>query len=218
MSSNSRITRTVYKTLLNLAKKFDDNPEAKCLLFRKDYSFNTAPINQSNISTHKSAAGVYFKTVLDSLFSGGIFMIPTDRPLRHFIQEEFRKKYAEYSTSTRIEVCLHSIRKLSSIWTNFNDYTNAAIYLNRAKSKGSQMNPTDIHSSQITFPLSSSVCLSDTQKIFPGLLLAAHPMVSGHNARSIILVLQHDERMTYGLVINKPIEVSQLYQYIDDLA
>ena len=56
----------VYKSLLRLAKKFDRNPAAKCLIFR-----HTIPSPQSY--TFQSASSVYFAEILETFLPDANF-------------------------------------------------------------------------------------------------------------------------------------------------
>lgn len=52
--------------------------------------------------------------------------------------------------------------------------------------------------------------------VAPGLLLAMPDMLDPNFARSVVLMIEHDERHSFGLVINRPAEAS-VYEVMESL-
>jgi hypothetical protein len=84
-------------------------------------------------------------------------------------------------------------RKLTSVWNTYkksNSSINNSIN-NNNNSDSSSSNNNDIEIDTNIYPV-----------IQPGILLVAHPLLTGPLRHSVILVLEHDDNCTYGIKLH----------------
>lgn len=174
----NRVTRSLYRSLIKIARNFDNAPAAKTLLYRTDlYNMN------------KSPAANYYTNILGKLFEKDSFLLkPKDDNISfvELIREESRAINAETSSSDKLDAGFAAMRKLSSLWSIYNN----------------KEDDDELDSDEITpeILLNSDVSLSAS--LASGVLLLAHPMLQGPLHRSVILLLEHNSKGSYGVVIN----------------
>ncbi|RYG60149.1 YqgE/AlgH family protein [archaeon] len=129
---------------------------------------------------------------MDKLFGRRSFYMPDPSlSLCELLRQEFRDK--SNSTSIRVDVGFMFLRKFSSIMSTCNSLDN---------SKFGSSDKT------IVAAKSELPVFCRESQVEAGKLLIAHPMLSGGLHRTIVLVLSHDERGSYGVVVNRPTEHS----------
>ena len=127
------------------------------------------------------------------------------------VRRESRTPHPLYTVSTRVDAGFAAVRTLSSIW---NHYTSIE-YDSEENYEDDDMNEDDGHADGSHAdtalprgrrgddeggPLAAEVSLAPT--MCAGMLLVAHPMLQGPLHRSVVLVIEHTTRGSYGLVIN----------------
>jgi putative AlgH/UPF0301 family transcriptional regulator len=174
----NRVTRSLYRSLIKIARNFDNAPAAKTLLYRTDlYNMNKTP------------AANYYTNILGKLFEKDSFLLkPKDDNISfvELIREESRAINPEVSSSDRLDAGFAAMRKLSSLWGIYND-----------NEDDDELDCDEIVPEII---LNSDVTLSTS--LASGVLLLAHPMLQGPLHRSVILLLEHNSKGSYGVVIN----------------
>lgn len=177
----SKVVRTLYRSLYRLGTRFDKNPSAKYLIYR-----NVLPSD----ATHSNAESVYYAQLLDTMFGKSLFMTPfhIGISLRQLLHKEFRSSSATVSISSRIDAGFAAFRKLSAVWRAYQSISAASV---------------DEMTSKLP---DQAVKIAD--KIERGVLLCAHPMLYGIFSRSVVLIIDHNEKGTYGLILNKETDMS----------
>ena len=185
--TSKRLIKALYTSLFRLAKRFDNDALSKSILRR-----NYLPESE----TQYSASSVYYNSIVDKLIGRNkYFYSYFDKNLSSFadiVRYEFRVKLPEYKPTDRTEVAFRMIRKLSKIWKNYSKmmFTN--------KSLGKMLDePLNEHAiDKLDVKLSKS--------IRPGTILLAHPLVHESHRKLVVVVLAHDEKLSYGVVLNRP--------------
>lgn len=198
-SGNSRIVRSLYRTLLRTAKKYDDNVAAKSILFRKSTQLNNVV----------DGASIYYNGIMKSIFGedGGYFLNlhrAEDVSFRDIVRKEFHADNSGYKESERIDGAFAVVRKFSSIWKKYERVMESASAIDEIEEDNEEDEAilSLIESRLDTVPLK----LSD--KVSSGTLLMAHPMVHGDLQRSIILVLDTSPKGSYGVVISNLTDIT----------
>ena len=182
----SREFRTVYKSLLRIARDFDAHPAARCLIFR------VPPTLNENII--KSPSSVYYSQVLEDFMPSANFHFGRGhKTLTEIVRAEARVDYPRWTImlDDRMNCAYHTIRKLSTIWNCYESHRRKDGERSDNLSKSIQT-IASYHTSDEK--LSSTISTS----IGPGVLLVSHPLAAKHYKRSLILLLQHDEDGSYG--------------------
>ena len=204
-----RVVKTLYKSILKLSKKFDNNPTAKSFIFRK------------YISTHQeSGAEVFYNRVIDSIVGQDkhIYQFHNDvdnkgiggDSLANLTRLLFRTKnignlsnFEHAEIGDRIEVSYAVIRKFSTLWN---------YYLTMAKNTVPTTTSSSASSHDESF-LMNLPRVQSVKEITPGTLLLAHPMTESSLRRSVVLVLRHGTTGSYGLILNRQ-SMSRLRQVV----
>jgi putative transcriptional regulator len=201
-----KMETSIYRALIRLGSRFDGSPTSKYLLFRK--TAHIRPEAQSRLST---AARYYQEGVLQHLFSdeNKKLFIPTEnsKNITSIIKSEFRNNDSSFTNTARLDAAFAVIRKLSTVWQAYKAMIQNNSQLDLKNNDNSKLNEAgDGVSDGIILVDSKDIILpakcSDIVK--PGIVLAAHPMVKGPLHRSVILVLEHNEQGSYGVVVNAP--------------
>lgn len=173
---SQQVIRTLYAALYRLAGKFDQKRASKALIYR------LTPVNDRRY--YKSPSTFYYSSVVDQILGSAMFYHPTriDNSLKSFLRSEFRKVMSDISTSDRITAGFAFLRKFSSLWVQ---YENSVGKPRKRISKDEKF--------RVKF----------CNKLSTGVMLCAHPMVPGYMQRAIVLVLEHNEHGSYGIIINK---------------
>lgn len=221
-SSTHRLTRHLYRSLLRLAGKFDADPLAKLLIYRK-----ALPV------VHRSGMELYYTTLMDRLLGGShVLLFSLKRPdneivsFRNVVKYEFRERNNDFATADRMDTAFAVLKKFKAIWKNFESSLQPAARKSNEDDDMDDDSGADSDSSTRTqaqfeylahyfrpyrsyddfltahkdFPLKAS----PISPITPGRLLVAHPMVHGSVARTVVLLLMHNTDGSYGVVMNKP--------------
>lgn len=178
----NRVTRSLYRSLIKIARNFDNAPAAKTLLYRTDlYNMNKAP------------AAIYYTNILGKLFEKDSYLLkPKDDNISFvdLIRAESRAVHAGISSSDQLDAGFAAMRKLSSLWGIYNNNDN----------DNEEDEEQDCDEIVPEVSLNSDVTLSTS--LASGVLLLAHPMLQGPLHRSVILLLEHNSKGSYGVVIN----------------
>jgi putative AlgH/UPF0301 family transcriptional regulator len=175
-----RVILALYKSLLRTAGRFDRSPCAKALLYRSQ-----RPPTAVNMQTCDG----YYAVLLERIFQRGLLFTP-DRNSFSFsklIKAEFRKKN-DIPVETKMECAFKGIRKFSSDWGIYE----GLVAGRGAAEAGRAADP----------PPEGRAPVAGIDRVFAGCVLAAHPLLHGPLSRAVILVLQHDNTGSYGVVIN----------------
>jgi putative AlgH/UPF0301 family transcriptional regulator len=108
----------------------------------------------------------------------------------HILRNEARKGDAE--SKLKIETGLSFMHKLTSVWKQFIEAVDPKDNVSKDKS-------WENHDSA-----GRDIFFLERKEIEAGNVLIAHPLLSGPLHRSIILVLEHSDKGSYGLVVNRP--------------
>ena len=179
--AKNRVARSLYRSLLKIARNFEETPACKVLLYRTDL-----------YNTNKSAAAKYYTNVLSDLFEKDSYLYQPkggSKSLVEIIRVESRTVSDKISNAERLDAGFAALRKLSSLWSIYNTQ--------ESDDEGDSNNPGDEeHFSALESEVSLAPALSS------GVLLLAHPMLQGPLHRSVILLLEHNSKGSYGVVIN----------------
>lgn len=200
--ASTRVIKTLYKSILKISKKFDNNPTAKSFIFRKYITTH-----------HESSAELFFNKVIDSLLGPDkhIFQFHTGNndSFMNLTRLLFRtknlanlKQFEHAEIGDRIEVSYAIIRKFSTLWN---------YYLTMAKDVA-PIKPLDDDDDKDSV-LTSLPPVKLMTEIVPGTLLLAHPMTESALRRSVVLVLRHGATGSYGVILNRQ-SASRLRQVV----
>lgn len=178
--AKNRVARSLYRSLLKIAQNFEGAPACKSLIYRTDL-----------YNTNKNPTAKYYTSVLDKLFAKDSFLLqPKDDTISiiELIRQESRITNDKYSASDRLDAGFVAMRKLSLLWSIYKNHGNEEVF----ESDGEEFDPSAEFKSPVT--LASALA--------SGVLLLAHPILQGPLHRSVILLLEHNSRGSYGVVIN----------------
>jgi len=133
------------------------------------------------------------------------------------VRRESRAPHPHYTVNTRVDAGFAAVRTLSSIWNHYTsiEYDTEGEYedededgndgdgnegdvgnddAHRGGAPGGRQGDDEKQLLTADVSLASAMCA--------GMLLVAHPMLQGPLHRSVVLVVEHTTRGSYGLVIN----------------
>ena len=187
--SEVKVARKLYRSLLLLAKNFDEAPSSKALLYRT-----------ATASVKKSATSQYYNDLLDRFLQKDSHLYrpvgeTSARSITSIVKDEFREKEAKIAMSSRIDTGFALLRKLTVIWKFFVEVDAESIVDDLESSEGPRLDacPASMKNLEVSF----------ATKITAGTIILAHPMLQGPLHRSVILILNHSDKGSYGLVINR---------------
>lgn len=203
--------RTLYKSLLRLAIKYDSNVPAKALLYR------LPPSSSSVDSVFRSAAQIHFNAVMDKVLGRQrLFYHPTrmDQSLKAIVNKEFRNSKSKISLNSRLDVGFSLLRQLSTLWVNYDQevlyHQSVEAILHHHKATSAKTAAADTPPKKEEKEKKAKAKSKEKLDITPapatvqeGTLLAAHPMLHGDMHRALVLVVEHGEDYSYGVVLNK---------------
>jgi hypothetical protein len=214
MGSNKMI-KALYKSIFKLAQKFDKNVPAKALLYR------LPPVAEQ---LFKSSSQLHFTLMMDKLIGRQrLFYHPTrlDQSFKAIVRKEFRNNKSKISLNSRLDVGFAMLRQLSTLWVNYDQEVQYILAV-ESITNGQDASITDSSDSDSGTDAKKSTKQKkkeDKEKqkknktkinvtaapaiIQEGVILAAHPMVHGDLHRSLVLVVDHTEEFSYGVIINK---------------
>lgn len=175
-----KVERSLYRVLWRLSRRFDSNPIAKLLIHRQVVYNSTTNIEIG-----------YFNVLLTKILGNRQLFLPKNAPkFVNVLRNEARTpSLASASLKQRTDAGFGVIKKLSGVWKSYTSINLPAIqWIADATAKSLTTLPT----------------FAETEVPQQGLLLLAHPLVSGPLHRSVILLLEHSEKGSYGLVVNRP--------------
>lgn len=180
---SSGFIRSKYRAFLQLAKKFDKFPLSKLLIYREDSSQEIDNTSWNILSI-----------LNDKILSHRSYFLPFSSEsisFQEIVKKEFRSRAANESSLILIDVALASFDYFSHIWKTYNKIFQP----NRKIQILSQFDPLrDIPIERIT-------------NIVPGTILLSNPLAPDNWNKSIILVLSHHSKGSYGVSINHPKEI-----------
>lgn len=194
-----KAVRSLFRTLLRLSLKFDQNPAAKLLFYRKTVVVQDV---DAAIATSSTSAAIYYRdAILPLLFKddqAAKLFHPRNQGrvnMYRLVRQEFRKQYGIYADTDRVDAAFAAVRKLSSLWKC---YSSSVAVVGRSQQEASCAIPLLNKSTDL-------VDITETASLLPGILMIAHPMIQGPLKRAVILLLEHNTTGSYGVVINRPL-------------
>jgi len=185
------LPRSLYRSLLRLGIKFDKNPGAKLLFYRRS-------LTQQDGGDQFTAKSFYLEEIVPQVFKertqAKLFHPKSQRDvsLSQIVRNEFRRgEFPRCPPSERIDAAFLAIRKLSSLWRYWSTMETAP----RGDQEGSRRERA-----------SQEITVTETSTLLPGTILVSHPMIQGPLKRAVILLLEHTTAGSYGVVINRPTE------------
>jgi putative AlgH/UPF0301 family transcriptional regulator len=190
--SGSKVVIQLYRSLLRLGRRFDRFPSSKGLVFRR----NTFTDDQSN----DGSLSRYYNQIISKVFLSdtAIFLSPSkyrsegrEYSFQSIIQREFRysNEICGFNTLQRIDVSFIFLKKMSSLWNSYKHSVDADTIAISTAAR------SVVEKKQLNVNLSSSLS--------PGLILVSHPLLPGCLHRSVILLLEHSSKGSYGVIINR---------------
>ena len=120
--SASKTERSLFRSLLRLAVKYDSQPAAKLLFYRKTLAQGADADLDLNATTY------YTREVIPLLFEEHTFRarakllhpkLALAAHLASIVRREFRESREQYNLASRIDAAFTAVRKLSSLWKCF---------------------------------------------------------------------------------------------------
>lgn len=184
----------------------------------------------SSDSIFRSASQIHFNAMIDKALGPNRVFFPTTRlthSLKSIIQKEFRNRKSKISLTSRLDVGFSLLRQLSTLWVNYEQEMNYKVavddllakhYATTTNGNGSDDKSVNVSVSECTSGNSNSKEKKLKKKlkkeskldvttapatVQEGVVLAAHPMVHGDLHRALVLVVEHTEKFSYGVILNK---------------
>lgn len=215
--TNKKAVRQLFRALLRLGLRFDRNPAAKLLFYRKSTPAAQDVLAHQQQETRASAS-YYSNALVPMLFKQedqleeqhdvAKLFHPRNQGtvnLYKLVRREFRKPCDSVLETDRIDAAFIAVRKLSSLWTSFL----AMNVVGGSKDKMPQQkgSPHDVCAllPKTDNAQGTAIDITETSSLLPGIIIVAHPMVQGPLKRAVILVLEHNTEGSYGVVLNKPV-------------
>jgi putative transcriptional regulator len=173
MSSNA-LVKTLYSALLRLASSFDQKRASKALIYRVNSERN-----------YKNPSTLYYSSIVTQLLGNTPYYPPQrlDLSFKTILRQEFRKSNPpNLSTADRITAGFAFLRKFSHLWSQYEASTG------RPRKR---------------IPKEEKFAIHFETELKTGAMLCAHPMVPGYMQRAIVLLLEHTDKGSYGVIINK---------------
>ena len=246
--TQSRTLVLLYRSLLRLSKRFDNEPAAKGYIYRTlilpksdktpvnslpFHPFATTKVDPQNVTA-------YYNEVLDKILEHRFMYLPPTNlscdvsPQRksinnseHFktiTRKEFHEEKDNLSIDERIDAAFAFLRKFSMVWSRhkgleendiigiFEQYQheyeqqhqdNSKEKIVTADNKEEAVLQQNEREKQIN-ELKSQLMITPSTDLKPGIILAAHPILTGPLHRTVILLLEHTTTASYGIVLNRP--------------
>lgn len=208
---SNRLIVTLYRSLFRVCHQFDKFPATKALLYRKSpihlnsnsvFDDNDVQpiqgIEEGSVDIQVDPTKTYYDSVLRDAFEDdhSIFLTPSKRlyqknSFQTFLREQFRNSDSTIPETNRVEAAFNFLRNLQSLWNHTKDFPDL---LTTAENN---YRNSEISNNKIFPVLTNSIC--------PGVVLLSHPLIPGALNQSVVLVLEHNQKGTYGLIINKPL-------------
>jgi hypothetical protein len=230
-SSNHRLTRHLYRSLLRLARRYDAQPLSKSLLYRK-----TLP------SSFRNAMETHYTKLLDTYIyrRGDVLFHPLVPPISMYrsteaepevpaepvlpfadaVKKEFRLRHTDIALSDRIDAAFTVLKKFKSVWNSYESFVKAfdsedgdaksddstrTVFDNDNRTPNSNDGAEyDSYDEVLAAHKDVELRTSSADEIKPGTILLAHPLVVGSLRRAVVLVLATSGEGSYGLVLNRP--------------
>jgi len=196
--TTSKVSIQLFRSLYRITNKFDKFPASKTLIYRKSLE------NTSNNFTSDRKSNDYYNQIINKVFTNhtSIFMNISNVSIDKYtdiLRSEFQASNDvnnEVNINDRLDAAFTILRKLNNIWSGYTSLIDNKGFINN---DGNYLDDdVDIDISKMT---KTSVLPSKT--LFPGVLLLAHPLLPGPLHRAVILLIEHNQQGSYGIVINK---------------
>ena len=159
---SNKVSRSLFKSLLKIAKNFDEHPASRALIYRK-----------MTIDSMKNPVQKYYTELLDRILGPNRQLYQPSGTVSSFVdlvRLESRKKFSDnhqFSASTKVDTGFAALRNLSSIWNNYSAYDDAEDFVyneindsvmggQHGTSSSSSTSPSSSSSSSSSPPSSSS--------------------------------------------------------------
>jgi putative transcriptional regulator len=192
MVNTSKLVRSLYRSLLKSGKRLDASPASKATIY-------ISP--SSHLDDLDDAASKYYHSIIEKVVDKSHYMSPErcqEVSLSALVRKEFRS--CDVNNDVGLDVAIFCVKKMSMLTSVFNKCQQSITKPDGSSSREGSHND----GLELNF-------LEKTEKVTllaPGTLLVAHPMMEGSFRRSVILILEHSDRGSYGLVINKSTDYS----------
>lgn len=205
MKSNV-FNRSMYRSLLRVSRKMDAKPVSKALIYK-------STLEEEGLDN----AGQYYSKLLKEVMDEGYYMHPAKcaTSLEAMVRREFRSTAEDPDDALDVALfCLKKTSTLLSLYTRLTFVTDTTssseVSPSTDKHEGQEAlnKPAEVAGIAVQDNLPSIGVLHETKDLQPGMLLISHPLMEGPFRRSVILVLEHTDRGSYGLVINKTTDYS----------
>ncbi len=205
----------LYKSLLKLSSKFDAVPASKALIYRTSLDSN-----------RKSLAARYYTQWLNTILSGRLMYDPNEMvSIAQTVKNEFRVPVIASKITYKIDAAFAVCRKLNSLWLcheslvlKVPDSSEASvIQINDLTAEANNSNSNIQAAPRGSFSAFMPTFAQWKDDIKPGTVLMSHPLLQGELSRSLILVVEHSAKGTYGLVLNRPNRSSSLESVVKNL-
>jgi putative transcriptional regulator len=194
-------------------------------LYLPPSSDKTKSTSASGSSTNHTSADI-----VNTNNSGSTSMHSTDnlstKRFQSIIHHEFQRCDKDYlSTDERIDTAFALLRKFTMIWNRHKSIEedddlfildqNPNEHSQESQSQSSEGHNTleghgnsDSEESAVeddqVVTMKQQITVQSVKELTPGIILAAHPMLTGPLHRTVILLLEHSETSSYGIVLNRP--------------
>lgn len=195
--------KTMYKSMFKLAQKFDKNMPAKTIIYRLPGESTTSD------SVFRSESQLHFNATMDKILGRNrLFFHPTrmDLSMKSIVRKEFRNSKSKVSVNSRLDVGFSLFRQFSTLWAIYDQETKYMEEIDHVMLEYQLTSTSQCDGTKKSSKVKSSSKLDVTMApvtIQAGVVLAAHPMVHGDMHRSLVLVVEHNESYSYGVMLNK---------------
>ena len=116
-TKSDKVSRSLFKSLLKIAKNFDQHPAARALIYRK-----------MTINAMNNPVQTYYTELLDRILGPNRQLYQPSGTVPSFVELvrlESRKPYSinhQFSASIKVDTGFAALRNLSSIWNNYSSF------------------------------------------------------------------------------------------------
>ena len=114
---SDKVSRSLFKSLLKIAKNFDEHPAARALIYRK-----------MTLHAMNNPVQNYYTELLDRILGPNRQLYQPSGTVSSFVdlvRLESRKPFSvnhQFSASTKVDTGFAALRNLSSIWNNYSSF------------------------------------------------------------------------------------------------
>lgn len=205
MSSRDKLVKELYRALYRTASRFDRESQAKTLIYRG--------ISRDKMTFEGPTSSMYYSQIIDQLLSQRRMYLPTSSmKFKDIVNTNFRKPNQDFAIDDQIDAGFALYRKFTAIWENYTSFSSVLFSsLNGSKKETTEKRGNDtlangpkskkketLRQKEPFLPFEEAVSPA------PGLVLISHPLINGPLHRTVILILEHTESGSYGIVVNRP--------------